>query len=113
MPSHEAAHIMALIRSGNIVNIGGRPVLVTSSSKLESRRTYSIQLALAFAAIYLVWGSTYLAIRYAVEPFHRWSLRASGTLLPAQFCSRGHGRVAFVPRVPIGSLDLFWELCFF
>ena len=30
-------------------------------------RAYSIKLALAFAAIYLVWGSTYLAIRYAVE----------------------------------------------
>jgi drug/metabolite transporter (DMT)-like permease len=26
-----------------------------------------VKLALAFAAIYLVWGSTYLAIRYAVE----------------------------------------------
>ncbi|HEY3971574.1 MAG TPA: EamA family transporter [Candidatus Sulfotelmatobacter sp.] len=30
-------------------------------------RAYSTQLALAFAAIYIVWGSTYLAIRYAVE----------------------------------------------
>ena len=30
-------------------------------------RADSIKLALAFAAIYLVWGSTYLAIRYAVE----------------------------------------------
>jgi drug/metabolite transporter (DMT)-like permease len=30
-------------------------------------RIYSLQLAFAFAAIYLVWGSTYLAIRYAVE----------------------------------------------
>src|SRR5579862_3903506 len=67
MPSHEAAQMMALIRNGKIVNIGGRPVLVPNSSKLASRRTYSIQLALAFAAIYLVWGSTYLAIRYAVE----------------------------------------------
>ena len=30
-------------------------------------RADSIKLALAFASIYLVWGSTYLAIRYAVE----------------------------------------------
>ena len=30
-------------------------------------RTYSIKIALAFAAIYIVWGSTYLAIRYTVE----------------------------------------------
>jgi drug/metabolite transporter (DMT)-like permease len=32
-----------------------------------SRRGYRVKLALAFAAIYLVWGSTYLAIRYSVE----------------------------------------------
>jgi drug/metabolite transporter (DMT)-like permease len=30
-------------------------------------RTYAIQIGLAFAATYIVWGSTYLAIRYAVE----------------------------------------------
>ena len=30
-------------------------------------RGEAMKLALAFAAIYLVWGSTYLAIRYAVE----------------------------------------------
>src|SRR6266567_2889173 len=66
MPTLEAAQMMALIRSGKLVNIGGRPVLVHNSPKLASRRAYSIQMALAFAAIYLVWGSTYLAIRYAV-----------------------------------------------
>jgi len=32
MPSHEAAQMMALIRNGKIVNIGGRPVLVPNSS---------------------------------------------------------------------------------
>jgi hypothetical protein len=30
-------------------------------------RGYAAKLALAFAAIYLLWGSTYLAIRYSVE----------------------------------------------
>jgi drug/metabolite transporter (DMT)-like permease len=30
-------------------------------------RAYAIKLALAFVAIYIIWGSTYLAIRYAVE----------------------------------------------
>ena len=30
-------------------------------------RSDSIKLALAFVAIYVIWGSTYLAIRYAVE----------------------------------------------
>jgi drug/metabolite transporter (DMT)-like permease len=69
MENHRAAQIMALIRNGQMRNIGGRPVLVPTPRKsaTDHRRTYSIQLALAFAAIYLVWGSTYLAIRYAVE----------------------------------------------
>src|ERR1700730_3545822 len=69
MVNHQAAQIMALIRNGQIKNIGGRPVLLPTPRKSASdrQRTYSIQLALAFAAIYLVWGSTYLAIRYAVE----------------------------------------------
>ena len=42
-------------------------MLMSNPDQPAARRTYSIQLALAFAAIYLVWGSTYLAIRYAVE----------------------------------------------
>jgi drug/metabolite transporter (DMT)-like permease len=50
-------------------NLGGRPVIVPHrrKSSRDHSRVYSIQLALAFAAIYLVWGSTYLAIRYAVQ----------------------------------------------
>lgn len=31
------------------------------------RRNSTLQVVLAFAAIYLVWGSTYLAIRFAIE----------------------------------------------
>ena len=52
-----------------VINIGGRPVMVPTQNSPGSRgpRSESIKLALAFAAIYLVWGSTYLAIRYAVE----------------------------------------------
>jgi drug/metabolite transporter (DMT)-like permease len=43
-------------------------VIANSPQSASGRgRAYSIQLALAFAAIYIVWGSTYLAIRYAVE----------------------------------------------
>ena len=70
MYSHQQSQIMALIRSGQMVNIGGRPVLVPNPSKSKAanpRRSDSIKVALAFAAIYIVWGSTYLAIRYAVE----------------------------------------------
>ena len=52
-----------------MINIGGRPVIVSTPSQPAASpdRAYAIKLALAFAAIYLVWGSTYLAIRYAVE----------------------------------------------
>jgi len=68
MLTQQPSQIMALIRSGRVVNIGGRPVLVTKPNpQTTTRRSDSIKLALAFAAIYLVWGSTYLAIRYAVE----------------------------------------------
>ncbi|MFZ1141940.1 MAG: hypothetical protein WAN76_22400, partial [Candidatus Sulfotelmatobacter sp.] len=69
MMNQQAAQIMALIRSAKMINIGGRPVLVSTppQSATDHNSAYSIQLALAFAAIYLVWGSTYLAIRYAVE----------------------------------------------
>jgi drug/metabolite transporter (DMT)-like permease len=64
--------ILALIRSrqmlpARLVNIGGRPVLVPSTNSQRKLRLDSVKLALAFAAIYVIWGSTYLAIRYAVE----------------------------------------------
>jgi drug/metabolite transporter (DMT)-like permease len=66
------AQILALIRSrqmlpARLVNIGGRPVLVPKANSTQKLRLDSLKLALAFAAIYVIWGSTYLAIRYAVE----------------------------------------------
>ena len=69
MFSENPAQIMALIHSGKLVNIGGRPVLVPTpnSPASVSHRGDRIKVLFAFAAIYLVWGSTYLAIRYAVE----------------------------------------------
>jgi drug/metabolite transporter (DMT)-like permease len=44
-------------------------VIVSAPRKPATAREagYALELGLAFAAIYLVWGSTYLAIRYAVE----------------------------------------------
>jgi len=70
----ESAQMMALIRNRRLttekmINIGGRPVIVPQprSSPTGHDRSETIKMALAFAAIYLVWGSTYLAIRYAVE----------------------------------------------
>src|SRR5208283_1672280 len=65
----DPARIMALMRSGKMINIGGRPVIVPNPRPRPSAhdRGYAIKLALAFVAIYVIWGSTYLAIRYAVE----------------------------------------------
>ena len=80
----QSAQILTQLRRTRMVNVGGRPVLVSATVRKNSPNplilkdkianlmpakitTRAIQLALAFAAIYLVWGSTYLAIRYAVE----------------------------------------------
>ncbi|MGA9073652.1 MAG: EamA family transporter [Candidatus Sulfotelmatobacter sp.] len=66
----QSAQIMAMIRSGKMINIGGRPVIVPKPRQPATAahdRGLAIQLALAFVAIYVIWGSTYLAIRYAVE----------------------------------------------
>ncbi len=68
IPDH-SAKIKAMLRSGKMISIGGRPVIVPEAPKAASSpdRSYAIKLALAFVAIYVIWGSTYLAIRYAVE----------------------------------------------
>jgi drug/metabolite transporter (DMT)-like permease len=73
----EPSRMLALIHNGRLagaklaevkmVNIGGRPVIVPKANPAVHHRNDSIKVALAFVAIYIVWGSTYLAIRYAVE----------------------------------------------
>jgi drug/metabolite transporter (DMT)-like permease len=57
----EISEIRTLLRSGDLLEIGGRRVSRSAPT--------TAALAAAFAAIYLIWGSTYLAIRYAVETF--------------------------------------------
>lgn len=105
MPLDQRAQIMArMLRLPNekMVNIGGRPVIVPSRKQPASeaktvadhRRAETIKLALAFAAIYLIWGSTYLAIRYAVEtipPLVTAGIRHSiaGSILLAWAWARG------------------------
>ena len=91
------AQIMALVRSGKLVNIGGRPVIVPQADPpgRPRERAESIKVGLAFAAIYLVWGSTYLAIRYAVEtipPLVTAGIRhtIAGGILLAWACTRGY-----------------------
>jgi drug/metabolite transporter (DMT)-like permease len=66
----QSTQIMALIRDGQILSIGS-----TGTRQVLPSRT---QLILGFAAIYLIWGSTYLGIRYAVEtipPFLMMGIR--------------------------------------
>ena len=64
---------------------------------LESGRPSTTHIAAAFAAIYLIWGSTYLGIRYAVEtipPLLMMGIRhvAAGSALYAWARWRGAAR---------------------
>src|SRR3984957_3286383 len=65
----QSAQIMALIRDTKLKNIGGRPGIVSTPRQPAHGRDrgLAIKLALAFAAIYVIWGFTCLAIRYTVE----------------------------------------------
>src|ERR1700693_6212034 len=113
MINHQATQIMALIRSGKMINIGGRPVLVSNSYQNASGRPHgdAIKMALAFAAIYLVWGSTYLAIRYAVEtipPLVTAGVRhaVAGTVLLAWAWARAFRRTRahWISGIVVGAL---------
>jgi drug/metabolite transporter (DMT)-like permease len=94
------AQCMRLIRArqlgpGRLVHMGGRPVLVPESNSPRRQRSDSLKVGLAFAAIYLIWGSTYLAIRYAVEtipPLVTAGIRhtVAGAILLAWAYARGY-----------------------
>src|SRR5438445_1870657 len=63
MRDDQLSEIRSLLRSGEVIEIGGRPQRTAPAPPATAG------LLAAFAAIYLIWGSTYLAIRYAVETF--------------------------------------------
>jgi drug/metabolite transporter (DMT)-like permease len=89
MVDDQVSNLRALLRSGELIDIGGprfgESTGTTSHSEspiakrsrvghvaASDRASGSIpastsRLMAAFAAIYLIWGSTYLAIRYAIE----------------------------------------------
>lgn len=86
---------------------------MTSPSQNPSGRkpSESIKVALAFVAIYLVWGSTYLAIRYAVEtipPLVTAGIRhtIAGGVLLAWACARGYRprREHWIAGIVLGAL---------
>jgi drug/metabolite transporter (DMT)-like permease len=75
---------------------GTTQTMAASSALLESRTKGAgrLRIVLAFLAIYLVWGSTYLAIRFAVEtipPLVTAGLRhlAAGSVLLAWALAKG------------------------
>jgi len=88
----QKAQLTALIRSGQPFEIGG-PAVPTSQP--EGQKLFSMaHVVLGFAAIYLIWGSTYLGIRFAVEtipPFLMMGIRHSvaGVLVFAWARRRG------------------------
>ena len=124
------AQIMALIRESTamhgtrrgqefsgwkMVNVGGRPVLMfpRRQNTAGSHSGKSFQLLLAFAAIYFIWGSTYLAIRYAVEtipPLIVVGIRhtVAGAILLAWAWARG-----FRPRLEHWTSGLIVGALFF
>jgi len=116
MFSHELSRPLALILNGRLaegkmVNIGGRPVIVPKPIPAAQKRNDSIKVALAFLAIYLVWGSTYLAIRYAVEtipPLVTAGIRhtIAGSILLVWSCARGYRprREHWVAGIVVGAL---------
>jgi len=57
----EISEMRSLLRSGEPLEIGGGRRIP------QTIRPTTASLVAAFAAIYLIWGSTYLAIRYAIE----------------------------------------------
>jgi drug/metabolite transporter (DMT)-like permease len=117
----QPSQITALVRSRELkstklINIGGRPVIVSKSTtpSIRLQRAESIKLALAFAAIYLVWGSTYLAIRYAVETIPPLVAAGSrhtvaGGVLLAWACARGYRprREHWIAGIVLGALFFF------
>src|ERR1700736_75870 len=112
----QPAQIMALIRSGKMINIGGRPVIVPNPRKPAAvrERSHAIKLALAFVAIYVIWGSTYLAIRYAVEtipPLVTAGIRHSiaGAIMLAWAWARGYRstRAHWISGSIVGALFFF------
>jgi len=55
--------ILTLLRSGQAVEVGGGG----AAGRKKGSGPTAWQVTLGFGAIYLIWGSTYLGIRYAVE----------------------------------------------
>jgi drug/metabolite transporter (DMT)-like permease len=94
MRHDQVAEIRELLRSGELREIGGRFGPAHGTGNVSSVQPSTTGLVAAFAAVYLIWGSTYLGIRYAVEtipPLLMMGMRhlTAGTLLYAWARWRG------------------------
>src|SRR5258708_38897435 len=115
MTTEQAAQITCLLRSGRVINIGGRHVSVPPAIARSTThdRTYAIKLGLAFVAIDGIWGWTYLAIRYAVETIPplvtaaaRHSIAGTIMIAWAWMCGFGLTRHHWISVVIVGGLFL-------
>ncbi len=111
MMSHQATQIMATIRHSKMVNMGGRPVIVPDENMIAQGSREKIKMVLAFIAIYLIWGSTFLAIRYAVETIPPLTVAGvrhtiAGTIMLAWAWVRGFRptRQQWLAAAPLGFL---------
>ena len=67
------------------------------SDSEEARRVPMLQVAIALGAVYLIWGSTYLAIRFAIETIPPF-LMAAARYLTAGVLLYGWSRLRGAPR---------------
>ena len=84
------AEVLTLLRSGEPIEIGGG---ARADSAIADRHLRA-KIILGFATLYLIWGSTYLGIRYAVEtipPFLMMGIRhfTAGAVVYAWARQRG------------------------
>src|SRR5438309_3733507 len=71
----------------------------TPNQAAHTPATVTTLVLVAFAAVYLVWGSTYLAIRIGVESFPPLILAGFVTVLLGCCCTRSfEGRLGSSPR---------------
>ena len=82
---------------------------------MQTNRTHLIKVVLAFAALYIIWGTTYLAIRIAVESLPAFFMAgvrflAAGLIIYLFLRLRGtptpHKR-HWLPAIIVGTLLLF------
>ncbi|MDQ5936823.1 MAG: hypothetical protein QG574_4163 [Cyanobacteriota bacterium erpe_2018_sw_21hr_WHONDRS-SW48-000092_B_bin.40] len=81
---------------------------------LESTKPSRIRIILAFLTIYLIWGSTYIAIKFALESFPPFLMGASrfftaGLIMCSWMLFRGNprpNRTHILPTLALGTLLL-------